>query len=86
MNILDKDNLFEIKNHRPYRAPPRIPTFDMLKAGRKAWEKAPHLSISANILQSYLAMHDYWIQVDMHKENPREIDADGGEIKTAVRY
>ena len=85
MNTLNKDNLFGIEDRRPYRAPPRIPTYHMLKAGRKAWDKTPHLSISANIMQAYLAMHDQWTQVDMHKEDPPELNADGGKINI-VKY
>lgn len=54
--------------------PPRIATKDMLKEGIKNWEKVKHLPLETNLLQAWIAMHDYWYRTEQFKQRQQEID------------
>ena len=60
---------FPSKSH-----PPRIPTKKMLKEGIKNWDKVKHLPLEVNILQAWIAMHDYWYRTEQFNQRQQEID------------
>lgn len=64
-------------NEKKDSHPPRVPTRDMIKHGLKHWDKVKELPTSVNLLQAYIAMHDYWYKVEqfkVHEQDMAELD------------
>ncbi len=59
----------ETKNSHP----PRVPTKAMIKHGLSHWNKIDGLPNGVNLLQSWIAMHDYWYRVEQFKVRQQEI-------------
>lgn len=66
--------------------PPRVPTRDMIKHGMKHWDKIKGLSNDVNMLQAWIAMHDYWYRVEQFKVKEQELaELDGRRPPYVVR-
>lgn len=71
----------------PFKShPPRIPTKAMIKHGMKHWDKVKNLPTEVNLLQAYIAMHDYWYRVEQFRVREQELaELDGRRPLHVVR-
>jgi hypothetical protein len=66
--------------------PPRVPTKDMIKHGMEHWDKVKGVSTPVNLLQAWIAMHDYWYRVEQFRVKEQELaELDGRRPLHVVR-
>lgn len=73
-------------NEKKDAYPPRVPTRDMLKHGMKHWDKVKELPTHVNMLQAWIAMHDYWTRVEQFRVREQDMaELDGRRPPYIVR-